>query len=350
MNRIVVALFFFVVLVLAQTSLAGNPDNIAPDNEEPVTLEALVRGQVELKQVFGTCPSIEELKANYAQRSDINEAEKRKFLRESRTKIAGLIKSEKQLRKKACRHQNRPNNANFKAFRGDAEKAQNANARQMQGYNFVQRALKGEFERSAIPEEIFRRALYNLASLRHLHLNNRQISLELARSGTSDIYGNRPALHFQDRERDFELKAHDLFATLMQVFIFANDHGLLIEMFHVLANSNGCLEARYRNLYNWFRSENLMHRLEEEESITLFEKAEEAVYIWLAENQEHLNSIPEIKGPARKGLARRICRAFYGKKSSDGKSITPNFVLRLLEEVFILTPDSSFDSPETSHG
>lgn len=357
MSRIAAA-FFFAGLILGQISLAGHLEIIEPENEEaalpavqaPVTLEALVSGRIRLQAVFGRCPSIEELKINYIQRSDISDTEKRKFLQRSRTKIDRLLKLESKL-DKAFRRQNPVIAPTFKNFRGDVEQAQNANDEQLRGYNFVLRALKGEHSRGAISKEIFKGALYNLASLRHLHLNNRQISLELARSGTSDTYGRRPALHFQDRDRNFELKANDLFGILMRAFIFANNHGLLPEAFDVLANGNGCLEARYRGLYNWYRNKNLMNKLEAEnqEPTTLTEKAEDAVYIWLAENSEHLNSIPQNKGPARKGLVQRICRSFSGCKGSDGKSITPNFVLRLLEDILYLTPDSSFDSPEASH-
>lgn len=321
-----------------------------------INLDALVNNEISLHFLLRSGFSVDDLLSDYWKRQDLNDREKKQFLKKYKGKINSLFKKESFINKHhepAGRRPTKPRN--FKNFFGNADQAANADAEQLEFYDVVGRALVQFRVDNILSKDQSEVCLFNIKRLRHLHANNYQISQELAHYGSSQTYGKKPALHFEDKDLSFELKAGILFDTLKKAYIFAERRQLLPEMFSEFAEAYGCLEARFARLSRWHREQSVIEKIsspdpDDKKSQTLEVTAQEAVNFWMHAHIQELDAMPEIKGETRKGFVKRIHQAFGGAEGCDGQRITPSFIQKLFERVLFLTPEPSFDSTDSSYG
>lgn len=312
-----------------------------------ISLEALINGTIDVRFLWHNGLSINDLVVEYENRQDLKERDKKQFLKKYKNKLNGLSRQESYIKRK---HEPK---RRLKNFYGNADQAENANAEQLNFYDAVRETLAQMYNNNLLNNRQSDACLFNVAKLRRLHMDNYQICQELSLYGHSETYGKGPALHFEDRALNFELKAGILFDTLKKAYLFAERHNLLRKMFCEFAKGHGCLEARFARLSKWHKEQSAIHEIlspsyDNEKSQTLEITAQEAVTYWMQAYLPELDSMPEIKGEARKSFVKRIRQAFGGAKGCDGQRITSGFIQKLFEQVLLLTPESSIDSNECS--
>jgi hypothetical protein len=135
--------------------------------------------------------------------------------------------------------------------------SENANSFQLTIYDEVLKALQ-MFQKNNRQQKIRPMVLEvikrNVNALRFYHKHNVEICAELTSQKWSNLYDREgyPALHSYNSQETLQI-AGNLFLILESSFTFAREHNILHSFFtDGLAKRNGCLEAIYRELQQWY--------------------------------------------------------------------------------------------------
>ena len=320
------------------------------NNAQALTLrEVLENEKFTIQDIYDAGTTVEKLLSEYMTTSCSTAEKSDQFLKKknNKTRLKKLKNAEAEriaadLKEKA--KQKKPKN---KQFNGNAEAAIDADEEERNYYTKMKTSVVAAYTSKEINESTRDSVLLMIESLEHLHTNNRQISLELSQTETSETYGkDRLPLHTELKDQEFQLRAAIMFGDLKAAYVFAEKRGILVDMFNDVSRSSGCLENRLKNLSKWKEQRerydaSVASLSEEEKAMMLPDTATDALskVIGTVVNDPKYLEDPEYGTKSwREKVAVELHNLLEGKVTLDGSTVTKKMAYEGLRAFLLSTP------------